>query len=157
MLSSARFVATTSVELSIDIATSKGDFMSDQAPPFYPERNNNASVSELAVPLSSGSGWMKFVGIMFIVQGALTAITIIGIIIAWLPIWIGVLVLQAAGAIERAQMSGDVAAMKEALGKLRTYFVIQGVLYVIGIVIMVLYFMFFGAMFMALMKGGFPH
>ncbi|MFC4763999.1 DUF5362 domain-containing protein [Dyella koreensis] len=118
----------------------------------------NQSVRELSQPLAMGSGWMKFVGIMFIVQGALTAITIVGILIAWLPIWIGVLVMQSAGSIERAQASGDANALKDALAKLRTYFVIQGVLYLVGIVLMVLYFIFFGAMLAAMMKsGGLPH
>ena len=47
---------------------------------------------------------------------------------------------------------------KEALGKLKTYFVIQGVLYLVGIVIMVLYFLFFGAVMFAMFKNGtFPH
>lgn len=116
------------------------------------------SVQDLVQPLASGKGWMKFVGIMFIIQGALTAITIIGILIAWLPIWIGVLLMQSAGALERAQLSGDTLAVKEALARLRTYFVIQGVLYIVGIAVMVLYFIFFGAMFAAMLhNGGFPH
>ena len=125
------------------------------APPPYGTTVSN-TVSDLAVPLSSGSGWMKFVGIMFIIQGAMTALTIVGILIAWLPIWIGVLVMQSAGAIERAQLSGDAMAMKEALSKLRTYFVIQGVLYLIGIIIFVLYFVFFGAVFTAMFRNGMP-
>jgi hypothetical protein len=116
------------------------------------------SISDLIQPLASGKGWMKFVGIMFIIQGAVTALTIVGILIAWLPIWTGVLLVQSAGALENAQLSGDAFALKESLSKLRTYFVIQGVLYLVGIVLMVLYFMFFGAMFAAMMKNGtFPH
>lgn len=116
------------------------------------------SLQDLIQPLASGKGWMKFVGVVFIIQGALTAITLVGIVIAWLPIWIGVLLMQSAGALERAQLSGDTAAFKESLARLRTYFVIQGVLFLVGIVLSVLYFLFFGAMFMAMMKnGGFPH
>ena len=42
-------------------------------------------IQDLVQPLASGKGWMKFVGIMFIIQGAITAITIVGIVIAWLP------------------------------------------------------------------------
>lgn len=116
------------------------------------------SINDLIQPLASGKGWMKFVGIMFIIQGAITALTIVGILIAWLPIWTGVLLVQSAGALENAQRSGDVFALKESFSKLRTYFVIQGVLYLVGIALMVLYFMFFGAMFAAMMKNGtFPH
>ncbi|MDI3262741.1 MAG: DUF5362 domain-containing protein [Fulvimonas sp.] len=111
------------------------------------------SVRDLAQPLASGKGWMKFVGIIFIIQGALTAITIVGILVAWLPIWIGVLLLQSSSAIERAQLQGDAAALKESLAKLRTYFVIQGVLYLVGIVLMVIYFSFFASMLGAMMHG----
>ncbi|WP_199100759.1 DUF5362 domain-containing protein [Dyella sp. ASV21] len=116
------------------------------------------SVKDLSQPLASGKGWMKFVGIMFIIQGAITALTLVGIIVAWLPIWIGVLLMQSASAIERAQLSGDAEGLKEALARLRTYFVIQGVLYIVGIVITVLYISFFGAMFATMLRnGGFPH
>lgn len=118
----------------------------------------NHSIQDLSLPLASGKGWMKFVGIMFIIQGAITAITIIGIVVAWLPIWTGVLLMQASNAIERAQMSGDSSALKESLARLRTYFIIQGVLYLVGIACFVLYIVFFGAMFAAMMKNGtFPH
>ena len=118
----------------------------------------NHSIQDLSQPLASGKGWMKFVGIMFIIQGAVTALTIVGIVIAWLPIWTGVLLMQASSAIERAQMSGDSSALKESLARLRTYFIIQGVLYLVGIVVAVLYFIFFGAMFASMMKNGtFPH
>lgn len=130
--------------------------MTDQSqPPFFADRGT-ASVSDLATPLSSGAGWMKFVGIMFILQGAMTALSLIGIVIAWIPIWIGVLVMQSAGAIERAQISGDAMAMKEALGKLRTYFVIQGVFYLIGLILAAVAFVFWGAVFLAMFRGGFP-
>lgn len=122
------------------------------------QATTNHSVADLSQPLASGAGWMKFVGIMFIIQGALTALTIIGILIAWLPIWIGVLLMQSAGSIESANISGDATAFKQGLAKLRTFFVIQGVLYVVGLALMVLYFLFFGAVFMAMLKNGsFPH
>jgi len=118
----------------------------------------NNSIQDLIQPLASGKGWIKFVGIMFIIGGALYALTIVGIIIAWLPIWIGVLLMQSAGAIERAQFSGDATALKEALAKLRTYFTIMGVAILVNIALVVIYFMFFGAMFASMIRnGGFPH
>lgn len=112
------------------------------------------SIQDLSQPLASGKGWMKFVGVMFIIQGAITALSIVGIIIAWLPIWIGVLVMQSANAIERAQMSGDAAALKEALARLRTYFIIQGVLFIVSIAAVVVYIAIFGAMFGAMLHNG---
>lgn len=102
----------------------------------------SALVRDFSTPLATGKGWMKFLGIVFIVQGAITALTIVGIIFAWLPIWIGVLLLQSASAIERAQLSGDEAALRQSLDKLRTYFVIQGVMMLIGLIIAVLAIVF---------------
>ena len=114
------------------------------------------SVSALSQPLASAKGWMKFVGIMFIVQGALIALSIIGLLVAWLPIWIGVLLLQSASALERASLNNDADALKDALARLRTYFIIHGVLYLIGLVIMLPYFSLIITMFGAAAHyGGF--
>ncbi len=112
------------------------------------------SIKDLSQPLASGKGWMKFVGIVSIIHGALIALTIIGIVIAWLPIWIGVLLMQSANAIERAQLSGDADALKESLARLRTYFVVLGVLILVGIIISAVYFMFFGAMIATMIRNG---
>ena len=106
-------------------------------------------IKELSVPLYQCKGWVKLVGVMSILGGALYALTIIGIIIAWLPIWMGVLLFQSANAIELAYLSGDRNAMTRALGKLKTYFIIMGVLTLIGIIIGILafFFGFLGAVF----------
>lgn len=109
----------------------------------------SAIVRELSTPLAAGKGWMKLLGIVFIIQGVLAAITIIGIIVAWLPIWIGVLLLQSAGAIEQAQATGDEVQFRRSMDKLRTYFVILGILILISIVLMVL------GLFSGAMLGGF--
>ncbi|WP_266183381.1 DUF5362 domain-containing protein [Dyella humicola] len=116
------------------------------------------SIKDLSQPLASGKGWMKFVGIVSIIHGALIALSIIGLVIAWLPIWMGLLLMRSASAIERAQLSGDADALKESLAKLRTYFVVLGVLILVGIVISAVYFMFFGAMIATMIRnGGFTH
>lgn len=116
------------------------------------------SIKDLSQPLASGKGWMKFVGIVSIIHGALIALSIIGLVIAWLPIWMGLLLMRSANAIERAQLSGDADALKESLAKLRTYFVVLGVLILVGIIISAIYFMFFGAMIATMIRNGsFPH
>ena len=85
-------------------------------------------------------------GVIFIISGALNALSIVGIIIAWLPIWQGVLLLQSAGAIEQAYLSGNRNEMTRSLSKLKTYFIIMGVLTLIGIIVGVLFvlLLFFG-------------
>ena len=109
-------------------------------------------VRELSAPLAAGKGWMKLLGVVFIIQGVLIAITIVGLLVAWLPIWIGVLLLQSAGAIEQAQITGDEIQFRRAMDKLRTYFVILGILVLLSIAFMVLA-MLSGAMFGALLHN----
>jgi len=93
------------------------------------------AVRELSLPIYQSKGWLRLLGVLSIVSGALAAITIVGILYAWLPIWIGVLLLQAASLVERAQLSGDKGVLFESLGKLKTYFIIQGVTTLIGLII----------------------
>jgi hypothetical protein len=92
------------------------------------------AVRELSLPIHESKGWLKFLGIMNIVYGVFSAITVVGILVAWLPIWIGILLWQCATTIERAQASGNKQLMLESLGKLKTYFIIQGIMGIIGIV-----------------------
>ena len=94
--------------------------------------NSEAMVTkELSLPLYQGKGWMKFLGVMNIISGVSMALTIVGIIVAWLPIWLGVLLFQSASAIEQAQATGDKAAMIQSMSKLKIFFVITGVLMLI--------------------------
>lgn len=109
---------------------------------------------DLIEPLVRGKFWMQLIGIMLIISGVLTALSIIGIIVAWIPIWAGVVLMQAAGAAQRAYESPDAEAIKYTLGRLRIYFTIFGVLLLIYLILMVLGMLFgIGAGLM----GGFGH
>jgi hypothetical protein len=99
-------------------------------------------VRELSFDLYTCKGWLKLVGVMSIIGGALQAITIVGIIIAWLPIWMGILLFQSANAIGQAYETDSKAAMIKSLAKLKTYFIITGVLTLIGIIAVILAFFF---------------
>lgn len=96
------------------------------------------NIATLSEPLFRAKGWMKFIGVLMIIYGVLTALTIVGIVIAWLPIWIGVLLFQSAGLVERAHGQNDENAMIASLAKLKTYFTITGILALIGICLAVL-------------------
>lgn len=100
------------------------------------------SIRELSYDLYTCKGWMKLVGVMSILGGAMYAITIVGIIVAWLPIWIGILLFQSANAVGQAYESDNKAALKVALAKLKTYFIIMGILTLIGVIVGVLAFFF---------------
>lgn len=119
------------------------------------DNDNNAIVTELSTPIFQAKGWMKLVGVLMIIYGVLVALSIVGIIIAWLPIWMGILLFQAASNAEQANMSGDQTALYTALAKLKTYFTIMGIMTLISIVMMVLAFVFgIGSAMLAGAGGG---
>ena len=96
--------------------------------------DSTVSIREISLPIFQSKGWIKFIGILSIIQGIVAALTLVGLIIAWLPIWIGVLLMQCASAIERARIRGDKASLLNSLEKLRTYFTIQGILTLLSLV-----------------------
>ena len=102
-------------------------------------------IQQISYPLYECKGWMKLLGVMFIIGGIIYAITIIGLIVAWLPIWIGVLLFQSANAAERAYETASEYELHHSLSKLKTYFIIMGVLTLLGIIISIMAF-FFGFM-----------
>ena len=104
------------------------------------DNNSNALVTELSTPIYQAKGWMKLVGILMIIYGVMVALSIIGIVIAWLPIWMGVLLFQAASNAEQANMSGDQTALYTSLAKLKTYFTIMGIMTLISLILTVVAF-----------------
>lgn len=92
-------------------------------------------IERLALPIFESKGWIRLLGVLAIIYGILIALSIVGIIIAWLPIWMGVLLYQASSSVERAFRHGDEDAMLFCLYRLKTFFTIQGVLALIGLVI----------------------
>lgn len=111
-------------------------------------------VREVSLPMFQAKGWLKLLGVVMIVQGIFTALTIVGIIIAWLPIWLGVLLFQAAAAAEGAQVSGSKVQLMESLWKLKTYFVINGILMVIVLALVAFSILTMGVgMFTGIMGG----
>ena len=114
-----------------------------------PAQNSATTVvRELSLPISQSKGWLRLLGVLSIIYGVLMALSIVGIVVAWLPIWIGVLLLQTASTVERAQLTGDKNTLYESLGKLKTLFTIQGIMALLGLVFVGLAFAMgvFGAM-----------
>jgi hypothetical protein len=78
------------------------------------------------------TGWMKFVGIMSIIGGCLQALSIVGLVIAWLPIWMGVVLTKAGSKAGEYADKGDFASLEGMTGQLKTYFTISGVMIIIS-------------------------
>jgi hypothetical protein len=94
----------------------------------------NPVVSRVMGPLNVSAGWMKLIGTVSIIYGVLTALTIIGLLLAWLPIWLGILTRKAATQAQLAYASGDENAAIMSTDSLRTIFKIQGILLLIGLI-----------------------
>lgn len=99
------------------------------------------------------NGWLKFLGIVNIIMGAFTALSIVGILVAWLPIWLGVLLLQAGSRATTARATNNPRELVTMVEKLRLYFIIQGILMIVGIAFTVLGFVFFGTFFSHMMQS----
>jgi hypothetical protein len=98
-----------------------------------PAPQENQLVQQVSTPIFQARGWLKFLGILSIISGVGSALSIVGILFAWLPIWMGVLMFQAGSSIEAAGQFGDKFAFLRSMGSLKTYFILQGVLSLIGI------------------------
>lgn len=110
-------------------------------------------VQEISNPLFQAKGWMKLVGVMSIIYGVVTALSIVGIIICWLPIWMGVLLFKAGSKVELANNTGDKQKLLESLNKVKTYFVITGVLTLVGIIAMVIGLLVSGGAIMSILNS----
>ena len=104
-------------------------------------------IKEVSIPVYQARGWMKLIGILMIIGGVFYALTIVGIIIAWLPIWMGVVLYQAGSSSEQAYFNGDKYSLLTSLNKLKLYFTIMGIMTLITIALMVI-------MLIAVFAGG---
>ena len=110
-------------------------------------------VRAIVRPLTDGKFWMKLLGVMMIISGGLQVLSIIGILWAWVPIWLGVLLFQSAGAAAEASATGDVAAATRATDKLRLFFMIQGILMLIALLMVGVVFLLGGFAMLAGLAG----
>jgi hypothetical protein len=107
--------------------------------------NPESMIQRILAPLYLAKGWIKFVGVMAIIQGVFSIFTLWGILICWLPIWMGALLCGASNQIRIACESDNEPAAQTAMQKLGTYFRIMGVLSILTVIV------FFVAMFAAIL------
>ncbi len=114
------------------------------------EINDNV-LSQVITEAQKTKGWLKFLGIVVIVAGGMQALSIVGIVFAWLPIWMGTLLVQAGNLAAKISTERDINALPDFISKLRTYFAIQAIVVVASVVmailIIILYVVFGLALF----------
>jgi len=93
-----------------------------------------ATIEQLRANIKETKGWMKLLGILSIIDGALMALSLVGIVVAWLPIWIGVLLTQAASRGDEFVTKTTPADLIEYHSKLKTVFTILGIVAIIALI-----------------------
>lgn len=94
--------------------------------------NTDLTQQQMTASVRSMKGWLKFLGILSIIGGIFYALTLVGIVFAWLPIWLGVILNQAGSKAGEYVERGDSASLNAFLTKLRTYFTITGILVIVS-------------------------
>jgi len=92
-------------------------------------------VKDFASYISANRFWMKLFGVLMIIAGAFQALTIVGLVIAWLPIWSGVLLLKAASSALVAESAGTVETLEDALYRIGVFFKINGITALVVVII----------------------
>ncbi len=112
--------------------------------------DDGAQVRRLASVLAAGGGWMKFFAVILFIAGGLMAISIVGLVVAWLPIWLGTVLMSAANRAENALALGSESELSAALEKCRFYFKLSVIGALAAIILLLLGFLLFVAMGMTM-------
>ncbi|MDP0495504.1 MAG: DUF5362 family protein [Verrucomicrobiota bacterium JB024] len=97
----------------------------------------------LSEPLAKTNFWLKFMAVLQFISGASAAMSLIGILYAWLPIWMGVVMWQAANRARDAVASGDLQTALAAQNKIKLLILIAGISTMVMLVLGVFAFFFF--------------
>jgi len=114
----------------------------------------------MQMTVSKMSGDMRFVGIFYIIMGALNCLSIVGAIIGVPYIICGLRLRESADAYSSYLSSNDSNLLERAFERQGSFFFIQKVLLIIGIVIAVLAIIFliaFGAMIFSSFGGHYSY
>lgn len=91
-------------------------------------------IRRCASPLAAKSVWLRLMAILSFIQAGFAALTIIGLLYAWIPAWMGVALWKGTDGVQNAATSGDAAALEQGMAQLGTYFTIMGVMIIVGII-----------------------
>lgn len=123
--------------------------------------NGTTTVSPMSqMTINKMTGDMRFVGIFYIIMGALYSLTIVGAVIGIPFIICGLRLRESAEAYNGYIGSSDTNMLERAFERQGSFFFIQKVLMIIGLVLMVLYIIFiiaFSATIFSSMGGNYNY
>ena len=100
--------------------------------------NEDTIVKRIAEPLYLVKGWMKFAGVLAIIEGIFSIFSLWGIIICWIPIWMGIVLCSASNHIRIAFETNSDDELRTSMEKLGTYFRIFGIITIVMLVIAII-------------------
>ena len=120
------------------------DFSSASPSATSPDAGGSTATSSVSFgdTVSKMNSDMNFVGLFSIIYGALTCLSIVGALIGIPLIIMGLRLRKAAASFEQFDAHGSRDALRRAFEKQRSFFFINKVLIIIGIVFFVLYIAF---------------
>ncbi|MDP7398905.1 MAG: DUF5362 family protein [Lentisphaeria bacterium] len=118
----------------------------DQANPYQMPESGSDDYSpqlqsvgpQLLAPLYAVKGWIKFIGVMMIIYGALQCVAVFTAVIGWIPIWIGIKLNRAAGLVTQAFESGNESVAMAATEELGSALKILGIFFLVGLILLAL-------------------
>jgi hypothetical protein len=119
--------------------------------------NGNATSPMIQMTINKMSGDMRFVGIFYIIVGAIYCLTIVGAIVGIPLIISGLRIRESADSYSAYMSSQDSVMLERAFEKQGSFFFIQKVLMIIMLVFIALYIVFiiaFGATLFSALSGG---
>ncbi len=93
----------------------------------------------IGIEWHKAKGWMKFLGIMSIIYGAIYCLTIVGITIGWFPIWMGILLHKAGNLAEDFAKTKDPESIRALSAKLRVVFTATGIFTIVSVVLSIIF------------------
>lgn len=94
----------------------------------------------LLLSLTENSKWMKILGGLMIALGVFYCITIVGLIVGWIPLWLGYLAYTAGSLLDGAEEKAGDETRVLAVEKIALFFKICGILAVVYLVIIIVTF-----------------
>jgi len=93
----------------------------------------------VTAPLDEASIWMKISAVFYIFIGSLACLTVIGAVVGWIPLIMGIRLYQSANLSTKAHMLLSPEAHIHSLAKLKSFMIFNGVLSILGILYTVAY------------------
>lgn len=90
----------------------------------------------VTAPLRATAGWCRFLGLAFVILGAMCCATVIGAVVGWVPMWTGVLLLKAGDNLK----TGTAESVNEAADQLAQAIRIMGRSVVVLVGVLLAYF-----------------